>query len=61
MKREDCERVQKATHATFRGDILVDRTDALLLLSEIRWLRCRLQRVEHTVEPLADAITNPKR
>jgi hypothetical protein len=57
MKREDFERVQKAIRATFRGDILIDRADALLLLSEIRWLRRRLQRVEHAVEPLAEAIT----
>ncbi|MFZ2493470.1 MAG: hypothetical protein WA208_18480 [Thermoanaerobaculia bacterium] len=58
MTREDYERVQRRVRASFKGDVLVDRADVLLLLDEIRWVKRRLRRVEHVIEPLVEAITH---
>jgi hypothetical protein len=56
MNRDHFIAIQKRLHAAFNGGVLIDRADALRMLDEIRWLKRRLRRLEHAVEPLIESV-----
>jgi len=56
MKREDFLAVEKRLRDSWTGDVRLDKTDVQRMLNEIRWLKARLQRVEHAIEPVVDGI-----
>ncbi len=57
MTRDDFIAVQRRLRAYWDGTVNLERREVQRLLDEIRWLRRRLQRVEHAIEPLIEAIT----
>jgi hypothetical protein len=60
MTRSDYERVKTRVHASWNGDLVIDKADVEMLLAEIRWLKRRLRRVEHVIQPLAEALGLPE-
>jgi hypothetical protein len=56
MNREQFEAVRKRIHASWKGDVLIPRETAQALVDEILWLKRRLLRVEHVLEPLVEMI-----
>jgi hypothetical protein len=56
MNRDDFIAVQKRLCASWDGSVTLDKRDVKRLLDEIRWLKRRLRRVEHVLEPMAEMI-----
>ena len=56
MTREHFIDVQKRIHAAWNGGVVIERADVQRMLDEIRWLKRRLRRVEHAIEPLAESM-----
>jgi hypothetical protein len=53
--------VQQRIRRSWDGTVTIAKRDAETLLAEIAWLRRRLQRVEHVVEPIAEDIRRNQR
>jgi hypothetical protein len=56
MTRDDFIAVQKRLRTCWNGCVSLSKTDVQRLLDEIRWLKRRLQRVEHALEPLVEDL-----
>ena len=52
MTREQFLAVRKRLRDSWNGSVTLAKNDAQRLLDEILWLKRRLQRVEHAIEPL---------
>jgi hypothetical protein len=56
MTREDFIAVQKRFRESWNGSVTLERKAVERMLDEIRWLKRRLRRVEHVLEPLIEAL-----
>jgi hypothetical protein len=56
MNRDDFIAVQKRLRTSWEGSVTLEKRDVKRLLDEIRWLKLRLRRVEHVLEPMAEMI-----
>jgi hypothetical protein len=61
MTRDHFIAAQKRLRESWSGVATFDNRDVRRMLDEIRWLKKRLQRVEHAVAPLVSAIRNSRR
>jgi len=56
MTREQFDSARKRLKATLDGVVTIDKRDLDRLIEEVIWLKRRLQRVEHAIEPLAEEL-----
>jgi hypothetical protein len=59
MTKEQFDAARKRIRESWNGSVTFPKRDAEQLVAEIAWLKRRLQRVEHAIEPLVDALTRP--
>ena len=57
MTKDEFARMRKQIRANWNGSIVIEKRDVEQLIAEIIWLKRRLQRVEHAIEPLVSALT----
>ena len=56
MTREQFDAVRKRLKATLNGTAWIEKRELERLIDEVIWLKRRLQRVEHAIEPLVDEL-----
>jgi len=56
MNRDNFIAVQKRLRACWESSVTLDKREVKRLLDEIRWLKRRLRRVEHVLEPMVEMI-----
>jgi hypothetical protein len=54
--REQFEAARKRLKATLNGVVTMDKRDLERLITEVRWLKERLRRVEYALEPLVESL-----
>jgi hypothetical protein len=52
MTKEQFDAARKRIRESWNGNVTFSKRDAEQLLAEIAWLKRRLRRVEHAIEPL---------
>lgn len=57
MNREQFIEVRGRLRDSWNGSVTLGKKDVQRLLDEILWLKQRLRRVEHAIEPLVEAIS----
>jgi hypothetical protein len=56
MTGDDFAAIRKRLRDTWTGHVTLEKKDVEQLLEEIRWLKRRLQRVEHVLEPMVNEV-----
>ena len=56
MTKEQFERVRKRLRESWDGTVTLDKRTVETLINEVLWLKRRLHRVEHALEPIVDAL-----
>jgi hypothetical protein len=56
MTREQFEVARKRIHASWNGDVFIQRETAQALVDEILWLKKRLRRAEYVLEPMVEIV-----
>ena len=56
LGRDDFERIRTTLRQSAMSSIYVPRSDVDLLVREIAWLKRRMRRLEHAVEPVVEAL-----
>ena len=59
MTRENFVAVLKHARGSLDTFVTLEKKDVKRMLDEIRWLKRRLRRVEYTIGPLVEAISEP--
>jgi hypothetical protein len=56
MTKEQFDAARKRIRESWNGSVTFSKRDAEQLVAEIAWLKRRLQRVEHAIEPLVEDL-----
>ena len=59
MTKEQFDAARKRIRDSWNGSVTFEKRDAERFFAEIAWLKRRLHRVEHAIEPLVEAIRRP--
>jgi len=56
MNKEQFEAVRKRLRATLDGVVTIDKRELERVFDEVIWLKKRLRRVEHAIEPIVENL-----
>jgi hypothetical protein len=58
MAKEQFDATRKRIRDSWNGSVTLPKRELEQLVAEISWLKRRLQRVEHAIEPLVEGLTS---